>query len=512
MYWSKIATTEQEFTEIAALNYATFVEEIPQHEENEEHRLVDKFHHENTYIIVYKNTEIVGMVAFRDVRPFSLDGKIGVMEKHLAPEVCEKLCEIRLLAVKKQHRNGRVFAKLASAIFRHFFDQGYTACVISGTVREEKLYTQMGFRQFADAVGSGEARFLPMVITRADSVVFRARLHEGNIVFYPGPVAQKTPLQPSVISHRSSHFQTDFQHMIQSLLQLTEAEQVIPLVGTGTLANEAMLGQLKSDFPDGRGLIIVNGEFGARLHRQTRQWDLQTDVMELTWGAPFPLAQIEQQLQQGNYAWLLFVHGETSTGTLNPLEQLVVLGERYEIAVCVDCVSSFGALPFSLAGVHYATVVSGKSVGALSGLAFVLCKEAPTTSSAPHYLNLAYYSEKEIPFTLPHYLVACMNDALAAYPDRYGLLTERMQQIEVSHFAETLIKTNGYPMICTLQLEDASFSETARLNGFYLHDESEYLKSRNWHQVSTIQPRFERDFASLEKLYNYFNETQKSSI
>ena len=35
MYWSKIATTNQEFDAIAALNYETFVEEIPQHEVNE---------------------------------------------------------------------------------------------------------------------------------------------------------------------------------------------------------------------------------------------------------------------------------------------------------------------------------------------------------------------------------------------------------------------------------------------------------------------------------------------
>ena len=70
MYWTKIATTENEFDQIAALNYETFVEEIPQHKENHTHRLVDRFHHENTYIVVYKETELVGMIAFRAVRPF----------------------------------------------------------------------------------------------------------------------------------------------------------------------------------------------------------------------------------------------------------------------------------------------------------------------------------------------------------------------------------------------------------------------------------------------------------
>ena len=56
MYWSKVATTEQEFDAIAALNYETFVEEIPQHEQNSNKRLVDKFHAENTYIVVHSDS------------------------------------------------------------------------------------------------------------------------------------------------------------------------------------------------------------------------------------------------------------------------------------------------------------------------------------------------------------------------------------------------------------------------------------------------------------------------
>lgn len=253
MYWSKIATTNKEFDAIVALNYETFVEEIPQHEPNAARRLVDKFHDENVYLVVYKNTELVGMVAFRDVRPFSINQKIGDVEIFLEPPLCEYLCELRLLAVKKAHRNGRVFAKLASAIYRYSYDLGYTACVISGTVREEKLYTQMGFRQFAPAVGTEEAQYLPMTLTRAASRVFRERLREQNAVFYPGLIALEKPLYHSTLSHRSEKFLHELAHMKLGLLNLAHSKVVIPLVGTGTLANDAMLGQLKSDFPNNEG-------------------------------------------------------------------------------------------------------------------------------------------------------------------------------------------------------------------------------------------------------------------
>lgn len=504
MYWSKIAATEKEFDAIAEFNYETFVEEIPQHEPNLEKRLVDKFHHENVYLIVYKNTEIVGMAAFRDTRPFSIDQKIGNVENYLDAEVCEYLCEIRLLAVKKAHRNGRVFTKLATAIYRYYYDLGYTACVISGTVREEKLYTQMGFKQFAPAVGTEDARYLPMVLTRKDSEVFRERLREQNIVFYPGPVALENPITASPISHRSEKFQQELQEMNRELCKLADANLVIPIVGTGTLANDAMLGQLKSEFPEEQGLVLANGEFGNRLKNQAKQWGLHIDCLDFGWGNAFTISEIEYYLQQGDYKYIVFVHGETSNSTLNPLEPLVELARKYNVKLCADCISSFGAMPFSMQHLHYATAVSGKALGTIAGLAFIFCKEAPDESNAPLYLNLPHYMEKQIPFTLPHFYVKAVIDALQAYPERFTLLAKRMEVMSNSHVPVTA----SYPMIASWQHEQISeIIQTCALNGFLLHGDSAYLRDRNIAQISIIQPNFEKDFKKLEELLLYVEET-----
>lgn len=504
MYWSKIATTEKEFDAIAALNYETFVEEIPQHPANHRKRLVDKFHVENTYLVVYKDTEIVGMAAFRDQRPFSIDQKIGEVEQHLAPADCRYLCEIRLLAVKKAHRNGRVFSKLATAIYRYYYDKGYTACVISGTVREEKLYSEMGFKQFAPAVGTEDARFLPMVLTRTDSAVFRERLREKNAVFYPGPVALEASMAQSVLSHRSLQFEQELTQMKETLCQLTHAQLVIPMVGSGTLANDAMLGQLKSDFNDGRGLFLTNGEFGNRLINQAQQWNLAFDWLDFGWGQPFSMARIEQQLQTENYQYIVFVHSETSNSTMNPLEDLQQLAARYDVALCADCVSSFGATPFSMAHLHYATASSGKALGTIAGVAFVFCKEASQVSRAPLYMNLHYYLEKTIPFTLPHFLVQSVNTALKAYPARFESLQNRLKLVSEAGLPIQAVN----PIIATLQHpEMPKIMETCALNGFLLHGESGYLKERQSAQISTIQPKFERDFKQVAQLITNILET-----
>jgi N-acyl-L-homoserine lactone synthetase len=81
-----------EFDQIHRLNYRTFVEEIPpQHPSNPEKLLIDKFHDENTYFICLDGTRLVGMVAVRGKRPFSLDEKVADLDAHLptAASVCE---------------------------------------------------------------------------------------------------------------------------------------------------------------------------------------------------------------------------------------------------------------------------------------------------------------------------------------------------------------------------------------------------------------------------------------
>ena len=95
----KIAKHDWEFEQIHELNYATFVEEIPQHEANQEKKLVDRFHEENTYVICLNGNKLAGMIAIRSKRPFSLDEKLDELDSFLPP--ARSICEIRLLAVKK---------------------------------------------------------------------------------------------------------------------------------------------------------------------------------------------------------------------------------------------------------------------------------------------------------------------------------------------------------------------------------------------------------------------------
>ncbi len=503
MYWCKIATTEKEFDDIASLNYETFVEEIPQHHQNKERRLVDRFHHENTYMLVYKESEMAGMIAFRAVRPFSLDEKIGPMEDYLSTEQCRHLCELRLLAIKKEHRNGRAMLRLFKALYAYFYEQSFSACVISGTTREEKMYKQIGFEQFAPAVGTKDAEYLPMVLTKEAIDQFRVRMMKDLKIFYPGPVKQTSPLQYTNISHRSVDGMKRYNDIKETLKSMAGTRYAAIVVGSGTLANEIMLGAIKTTCGKKRGLMLSNGEFGERLITQAKPWGLSYVTKSYQWGQSFNLEEIELLIKEQHISWLVFVHGETSTGTLNPLEDLQALCDTYNVKLCVDCISSFGSLPFSLENAFCATAVSGKAVGALGGLAFLLYNEAPQAANTPYYMNLASYHEM-MPFTVPVYLLENIQQALTAYPERYLLLGKRLKTILSSPLYEQFgLETDHYPMIVTFtELEE--FLLCAKLNDFDLHSASSYLKQRGFVQISMIQPTFERDFAALEQLYRSF--------
>mgnify|MGYP001421112741 CR=1 FL=1 len=105
-YYIKIAEHVQEYDQISQLNYQTFVEEIPQHSahQNSNQILVDKFDDQNSYFIAKSNNNVIGMLAFRSQRPFSLDFKIPDLDKYIHNEKMQ-IAKKHLLKVIKIDSN-----------------------------------------------------------------------------------------------------------------------------------------------------------------------------------------------------------------------------------------------------------------------------------------------------------------------------------------------------------------------------------------------------------------------
>ena len=404
----KIATEDWEFELIHRLNYQTFVEEIPQHQPSATRRLVDKFHAENTYLIGLCGGELAGMLALRGRRPFSLDQKIPNLDSHLPAG--RSICEIRLLAVDKKFRTGQVFHGLLGLLWHYSQQQGYNLAVISGTTRQAKLYRHLGFSPFGPLVGFGDAQFQPMLLTLE---TFAPKVGEffrntppapafpaARVNFLPGPVAVHPAVRRAFEqfpeSHRSAAFLADLQATKQMLCALVSAKKVELLLGSGTLANDAVAGQLALE--NRPGLVVSNGEFGERLMDQARRFGLAFDTLKFPWGTPLDYTAIRQRLERSPApAWLWCAHGETSAGVLNDLPTLKTLCADRGVKLCLDCISSIGTAPVQLEGVHLASGVSGKGLGSYPGLAMVFYHHdlAPAPEKLPRYLDLGLYARTD---------------------------------------------------------------------------------------------------------------------
>jgi aspartate aminotransferase-like enzyme len=505
----KFATEDWEFEQIHRLNYRTFVEEIPQHEPSATQRLVDKFHAENTYLICLSNQKLAGMLAVRGQRPFSLDQKLPNLDSYLPPG--RAICEIRLLAIEKKFRGtrgGQVLQGIIALLWQHGVEKGYDLAIISGTTRQLKLYQHLGFVPFGPLVGSGEAQFQPMYITlETFEVTAREFLrssparsfHPSAVNFLPGPVTVRREVrrafEQAPESHRSESFKRDFQAAKQVLRELVRARNVELFMGSGTLANDVVAGQLS--LLGQPGLILSNGEFGSRLVEQARRFNLKFDALEFAWGEPLDLAAVRKKLSARRApAWLWCVHCETSTGVLNELTALKTLCAKPGAKLCLDCISSVGTLPVDLDGVYLASCASGKGLRAYPGLSMVFHQQdvPPAPERLPCYLDLGYYARQDgTPFTFSSNLLHALHAAVKRVDwDRRFAQTAELSAWLRARLAEIgfALIGNGLstsPAVITIALPpemiSVSIGEAMHEAGYLLSYNSGYLRRKNWIQI-----------------------------
>ena len=314
------------------------------------------------------------------------------------------------------------------------------------------------------------------------------------INFSTGPVT----VLPSVsrvfaeppISHRSPEFKAMFNSLTATISERLSVKETFIVTGSGTVANEIMVGQiaLRGD----RGLILSNGEFGERLVGQARRHRLEFDVLRAGWGDRFSTDEIETLLQTGEFKWILFCHCESSTGVINPLKKIEDLCKQYSCGLYVDCMSTFANMPLDLSGVNMATASSGKAIGSFAGLALVFSnQEIPEGHTLPVCLDLHHVKRTGgVPFTISSNLLVALHEAVKhnLAPGRWRQLAGYSQQIyELLNSMELVPFATPDSRVFTIAPTDTDVSVMAmqldRL-GLHLSYQSEYLLKRNWLQLA----------------------------
>jgi alanine-glyoxylate transaminase/serine-glyoxylate transaminase/serine-pyruvate transaminase len=145
--------------------------------------------------------------------------------------------------------------------------------------------------------------------------------------------------------------------------------------GTGSSGMEACVANLIE--PGDRILVCVAGFFGDRIRQMAERQGAEITVIEEEWGKPIDPARVEAELKQGSYKLVALVHAETSTGVLQPMDDIAQLAQKYDAMMMLDTVSSLGGIEIKVDewGIDGCFSCSQKCIGCAAGLAPITFSE-----------------------------------------------------------------------------------------------------------------------------------------
>jgi aspartate aminotransferase-like enzyme len=537
----KIADGETIFRQIHRLNHSVFVRELGQHISPRD-QLVDKFHHKNTYLVAMRRGRLVGMLAVHGAKPFSISERLPDPN---ALKALSRPLEVRLLAIRSARRGGLILAGLLALLWRYAQAGAYTHLLVSGLEQRRALYQRLGLQAIGPAVQSGKASFIPMLMDLTNPaptvLMLAARLttsmkwvKQRPLRLLPGPVHLAKAVRESMarhpMYHRSNEFARLFEKTRAALCDLTKGAQTVLLCGSGTLANDAVALALAAESRARKGLVLVNGEFGERLVDQAQRAGLQFRTLEWPWGVPWDLGDVARALAgDPDLRWVWGVHLETSTGVLNDLAGLSSLARSQDIDVCVDCVSSLGAVSADLSCVHLAAASSGKSLGGVAGVAMVIVGAESVRRvmrlQMPSYIDLAAAIQTRGPrFTMPSCLLSALDFALNEYLSQEARERRFQNYAELGRLVRAGLRDLGIdalaaeacaaPVITTFKVpawtSPTQFAKMCRQAGYEVAYQSQYLRKRRLAQIATMGAIVPADLTRLFDGINWWAKGCKS--
>ena len=141
------------------------------------------------------------------------------------------------------------------------------------------------------------------------------------------------------------------------------------LSGTGSLGMEAGLANLLE--PGERVLVLANGAFGERMVEMATRLGCDVHALRFEPGTPVEAEAAARAARALKPALIAVVHGETSTGVLNPVAELGRVARDVGALFSVDAVTTVGMMPFAMEawGIDYAYTGSQKCLSAPPGVA-----------------------------------------------------------------------------------------------------------------------------------------------
>ncbi|MCF6277281.1 MAG: 2-aminoethylphosphonate--pyruvate transaminase [Anaerolineales bacterium] len=261
---------------------------------------------------------------------------------------------------------------------------------------------------------------------------------KDKILFTPGPLTTSRSVKQAMLSDLGSRDYTfirlvkDIRNRLLEIGQVRKGDyEAILMQGSGTFGLEAVVSSTVP--PGGKLLVIINGAYGRRIALIAKT--LKIDVATLTCAEDDTpnLAEIEATLAADQTITnVAVIHCETTTGIINPIKEIGEIVKQHNKIYFVDAMSSFGAVPFSLAecGIDYMVSSANKCIEGVPGFSVILVKKETLLASEGYARSLSLdllaqwrglEKNGQFRFTPPTHALLAFHQALLELRDEGGV-------------------------------------------------------------------------------------------
>lgn len=247
------------------------------------------------------------------------------------------------------------------------------------------------------------------------------------LILSPGPANISERVRGALanpdIGHREAEFSSllsDTRSLLLEICGVPQGYACATLSGSGTTGIEATITSL-SGVSSGV-LILANGVYGERAAQICQVYGISHTLEKLDWTSPIPLDRAEDLIKGTSHDTVYLIHHETTTGVLNPLQQIGNIAKGHGKWLLVDAVSSIGGEQLDLPGWGVDLVIgsANKCIRGVPGVSFVILsnellaawsKRHPVAFSTDLVTTLTEEEDGETPFTPPVQTMYALREA-----------------------------------------------------------------------------------------------------
>jgi 2-aminoethylphosphonate-pyruvate transaminase len=207
-------------------------------------------------------------------------------------------------------------------------------------------------------------------------------MEKDKLLFTPGPLTTSESVKQAMmrdLGSRDDEFLEVVRKIRRRLLELANvaigAYEAVLMQGSGTFAVESVI---SSVLPcDGKLLVLINGAYGHRMAKIARTLGIPTETLVFAESRPVDPAETHRALERDpGITHVGTIHCETSTGIVNPAQEIGGVVKEHGRVFLLDAMSSFGAVPMSLAdsGIDFLVSSANKCIQGVPGFGFVLAR------------------------------------------------------------------------------------------------------------------------------------------